>query len=91
MTGSDAKQADYLYQAIVNYYGNLSGSDITTAQVVQRDKIFASGVIECADSLDAQVLALQDQLVTAENAATPAETEAAKKAVVVSAITLLTA
>ncbi|MFT4271807.1 MAG: hypothetical protein QM578_12405 [Pantoea sp.] len=91
MTGSDAKQADVLYMAIVDYYGNISGSDITTAQVSQRDKITASGVIECDDSLDAQILSLQKNYIDAENESTTELMLSNKKSAVESAIALLTA
>lgn len=89
MTGSDAKQADVLYKAIIDYYGNMSGSDITAEQITQRDKITASGVIECDDSLDSQVLALQDALIAADDAATTEEMQAQRKTAIESAITLL--
>lgn len=89
MTGSDAKQADVLYKAIIDYYGNLSGSDITAEQVAQRDKITSSGVIECADSLDSQILALQDDLISADDAATTDEMQSKRKSAIESAITLL--
>ncbi|HBQ0909242.1 TPA: hypothetical protein L7J85_003704 [Klebsiella pneumoniae] len=89
MTGSDAKQADVLFKAIVDYYGNMSGSDITTAQVNQRDKIIASGVIECDASLDSQILSLQDELIEADNALTTEEMYARRKSVIETAINLI--
>lgn len=89
MTGSDAKQADVLFKAIVDYYGNMSGSDITTNQVNQRDKIIASGVIECDASLDSQILSLQDELIEADNALTTEEMYARRKTVIETAINLI--
>ncbi|WP_458020112.1 hypothetical protein [Klebsiella pneumoniae] len=89
MTGSDAKQADVLFKAIVDYYGNMSGSDITTNQVNQRDKIIASGVIECDASLDSQILSLQDELIEADNALTTEEMYARRKSVIETAINLI--
>lgn len=89
MTGSDAKQADVLFKAIVDYYGNMSGSDITTAQVNQRDKIISSGVIECDASLDSQILSLQDELIEADNALTTEEMYARRKSVIETAINLI--
>lgn len=89
MTGSDSKQADVLFKAIVDYYGNMSGSDITTNQVNQRDKIIASGVIECDASLDSQILSLQDELIEADNALTTEEMYARRKSVIETAINLI--
>ncbi|HBY6914450.1 TPA: hypothetical protein MI547_06550 [Klebsiella pneumoniae] len=89
MTGSDARQADVLFKAIVDYYGNMSGSDITTSQVNQRDKIIASGVIECDASLDRQILSLQDELIEADNALTTEEMYARRKFVIETAINLI--
>ncbi|BEG52797.1 hypothetical protein PCS78_06430 [Escherichia coli] len=89
MTGSDAKQADVLFKAIVDYYGNMSGSDITTAQVNQRDKIIASGVIECDDAIDLKILELQDKYIDAENEASTETMLLKRKQVVEEAILLL--
>ncbi|AOA95132.1 hypothetical protein AM387_24915 [Klebsiella pneumoniae] len=89
MTGSDARQADVLFKAIVDYYGNMSGSDITTSQVNQRDKIIASGVIECDASLDSQILSLQNELIEADNALTTEEMYARRKSVIETAINLI--
>ncbi|HCM5538343.1 hypothetical protein M4B63_03260 [Klebsiella pneumoniae] len=89
MTGSDAKQADVLFKAIVDYYGNMSGSDITTSQVNQRDKIIASGVIECDDSIHLKILELQDKYIDAENETSTETMLLKRKQVVEEAIFLL--
>lgn len=89
MQGTDSKQAEWLFRGIVNYYSDISGSEITAAQVATRDKIIANNGIVCDNSLDAQVLALQDAYVAADDATTPADTKAAQKQAIESAIALL--
>ncbi|MDF7658294.1 hypothetical protein PUG81_04880 [Erwiniaceae bacterium L1_54_6] len=91
MTGSESKQASVLYFAIVNYYANMSGSSITQEQITQRDKIIASGCIECDDNLDAKILSLQNALVNANTTTDPDEAISARNTAIESAIQLLTA
>nr|DAV90929.1 MAG TPA: hypothetical protein [Caudoviricetes sp.] len=63
MTGSESRKAQDLFFGIIDYYANLSGTDITEDQLKQRDEIIKSGSIECDDSLDSEILDLQDQFL----------------------------
>lgn len=63
MTGSESRKAQCLFFGIIDYYANLSGADITEDQLKQRDEIIKSGSIECDDSLDSEILDLQDQFL----------------------------
>ncbi|HHE5241965.1 TPA: hypothetical protein ACPEZI_006238 [Klebsiella michiganensis] len=65
MTGTESKQADYLYRGIIDYYSNISGLDITEEQIAMRNKFIKESAIVCDDSLDAQVLDLQDEYIAA--------------------------
>ncbi|HHR1045907.1 TPA: hypothetical protein ACS3AG_001165 [Klebsiella pneumoniae] len=89
MTGSDSKQAETLFLGIVDYYANISGSDITSAQVIQRDKILKFAGIVCDDSLDSEILLLQDEFISADYLPTPDETQAKKNHIIESTIKLL--
>lgn len=82
MNGTASKDADPLYQGILDYYANLSGLDITAAQLVTRDKFKADNGIICADELDAQILAFQDRFVNEDSPAN-------KKSIVLQVIALL--
>lgn len=81
MKGTESKQANELYQGIVNYYAS-SGLEITADEVAQRDSIIANNGIICDDALDEQVLAIQDEFIAAEDAS-------AQKAAIEKAISLL--
>lgn len=63
MTGSESRKAQGLFFGIIDYYANLSGTDITEDQLKKRDEIMKSGSIECDDSLDSEILDLQDQFL----------------------------
>lgn len=63
MTGSESRKAQDLFFGIVDYYSNISCADITEDQLKQRDEIMKSGSIECDDSLDSEILALQDEFL----------------------------
>ncbi|HDX9163502.1 TPA: hypothetical protein RQO67_000801 [Klebsiella michiganensis] len=65
MTGTESKQADYLYRGIIDYYSNISGLDITEEQIAMRNKFIKESAIVCDDSLDAQVLDLQGEYISA--------------------------
>lgn len=65
MNGTDSRQADILYRGIIDYYSNISGLDITLEQMTQRNKFITDSAIVCDDSLDEQVLALQDEYIAA--------------------------
>ncbi|HAT3749756.1 TPA: hypothetical protein I8622_002747 [Klebsiella oxytoca] len=66
MTGTESRQADYLYRGIIDYYSNISGLDITEEQIAMRNKFIKESAIVCDDSLDAQVLELQDEYIAAD-------------------------
>lgn len=63
MTGSESRKAQDLFFGIIDYYANLSGTDMTEDQLIQRDEIMKSGSIECDDSLDSEILDLQEQFL----------------------------
>ncbi|HEB9106389.1 TPA: hypothetical protein R1B15_005201 [Klebsiella aerogenes] len=65
MNGTESRKADYLYRGIIDYYSNISGLDITLEQMTQRNKFIMDSAIVCDDSLDEQVLALQDEYIAA--------------------------
>lgn len=65
MNGTDSRQADILYRGIIDYYSNISGLDITLEQMTQRNKFITDSAIVCDDSLDEQILALQDEYIAA--------------------------
>ncbi|MEB2849483.1 MULTISPECIES: hypothetical protein [Klebsiella] len=65
MNGTDSRQADILYRGIIDYYSNISGLDITLEQMTQRNKFITDSAIVCDDSLDEQVLALQEEYLAA--------------------------
>ncbi|AML34581.1 hypothetical protein [Klebsiella aerogenes] len=65
MNGTETKQVDYLYRGIIDYFSNISGLDITTEQIKLRDKFITESAIVCDDSLDAQVISLQDEFIAA--------------------------
>lgn len=65
MNGTDSRQADILYRGIIDYYSNISGLDITLEQMTQRNKFITDSAIVCDDSLDEQVLALQEEFLAA--------------------------
>ncbi len=89
MHGSDSKQADFLFTAIVEYFSNISGSDITAEQLRKRDTILVNLGIVCDDALDNEILALQERVIISESASTPSEGASLKKAAVEEAINLL--
>lgn len=63
MTGSESRKAQDLFFGIIDYYANLSGTDMTEDQLIQRDEIMKSGSIECDDSLDSEILDLQEHFL----------------------------
>lgn len=65
MNGTDSRQADILYRGIIDYYSSISGLDITFEQMTQRNKFIKDSAIVCDDSLDEQVLALQEEYLAA--------------------------
>ncbi|MEL0414551.1 MULTISPECIES: hypothetical protein [Klebsiella] len=65
MNGTDSRQADILYRGIIDYYSSISGLDITFEQMTQRNKFITDSAIVCDDSLDEQVLALQEEYIAA--------------------------
>ncbi|HBT3052915.1 TPA: hypothetical protein MBE97_000874 [Klebsiella aerogenes] len=65
MNGTESRKADYLYRGIIDYYSSISGLDITLEQMTQRNKFIMDSAIVCDDSLDGQVLALQDEYIDA--------------------------
>lgn len=82
MNGTASKEADPLYQGILDYYANLSGLDITAHQIATRDEFKAANGIVCDNGLDAQVLSLQRRYVSEDSPAN-------KKSIILQAITLL--
>lgn len=65
MNGTETKQVDYLYRGIIDYYSNISGLDITTEQIKLRNKFISESAIVCDDSLDEQIISLQDEFIAA--------------------------
>lgn len=83
MNGTASKDADVLYQGIMEYYAGLSGLEITAAQVATRNNFTAAHGIVCDDSLDQKILAIQDQFGNESN-------PVRRKVLVLQAIALLT-
>ncbi|EPS9754127.1 hypothetical protein ACVNBA_001833 [Klebsiella oxytoca] len=65
MNGTETKQVDYLYRGIIDYFSNISGLDITTEQIKLRNKFISESAIVCDDSLDEQIIRLQDEFIAA--------------------------
>lgn len=76
MKGTKSKDAAIIYRGILDYYTGLSGLEITIDQITKRDKFVKDAALICDDSLDAQVLSLQDEFVNADG-------DAAKQKVIV--------
>lgn len=82
MQGTESKQVFNLYMAIMRYFEDMSGIEVTELQVRQCDWFLSKGGIVCDASLDSQVIALQDAWALADD-------YAAKKLIVKQAIDLL--
>lgn len=89
MQGTQLRELDVLTRAIMEYYANKSGYDITAEDIATRDLVVPWGMRPFPDSLDEQMLALQEQYVQAQDLSTAEATKAAAEAAVVSAISLL--
>lgn len=89
MQGTLLRDLDILTGAIMEYYANKSGYDITVEDIRKRDKVVPWGMRAFPDALDEQMLALQAQWVDAGDLTTPEATAAAREAAVVAAIELL--
>lgn len=89
MKGTLLRDLDILTRAIMEYYANKSGYDITVADIQRRDKVVPGGIRDFPDSLDAQVLALQQLWIDADNLPTPESTAEQKQYAVETAIELL--
>lgn len=63
MTGSESRKAQDLFFGIADYFSNLSYTDMTEDLLKQRNEIMKSGSIECDDSLDSEILDLQEQFL----------------------------
>lgn len=66
MNGTESRKADCLYRGIIEYYSNISGIDITLEQITQRDNFITKSAIVCDDSLDGQVMSLQEEYIAAD-------------------------
>lgn len=68
MKGTQSKEVDVLYRAIVDYYSTMSAIDITQEQLESRNKILKNGGIVCDSDLDQTILELQEKYLLAYNA-----------------------
>ena len=64
MKGTSSKDADVLYKGILEYYANISGLSISGEQLQTRDSFIEDGALICEDSLDEEVLKLQEDFIT---------------------------
>lgn len=67
MNGTESMQVDYLYKGIIDYFSNMSGLDISSSDLIMRDKFIADSAIVCDSSLDDAVIELQDRYIAANN------------------------
>lgn len=89
MNSSNSKQVDTLFRAIVEYFSNISGTDLTQNQMRQRDLILGNLGIICDDSLDGEIIKLQEDLIAAGFKNSPQESSEASRSAVETAINLL--
>lgn len=83
MKGTASKDAGILYRGIIEYFSTISALDATVEMLSKRDKIVADNGIICDDSLDEQVLELQERFISADGDG------ATQKAIVEETLTLL--
>ncbi|APD20656.1 hypothetical protein HOR38_gp01 [Klebsiella phage KPV811] len=89
MQGTLLRDLDILTRAIMEYYANKSGYDITVEDIKRRDKVVPGGIRDFPDTLDEQVLALQQLWIDAEDLTTPEATAEQKQRAVEAAVELL--
>jgi len=65
MKGTQSKEVDVLYRAIVDYYSTMSAIDITQEQLESRNKILKNNGIICDSELDQTILELQEKYLAA--------------------------
>lgn len=89
MQGTNLRDLDILTRAIMEHYANMSGYDITTQDILDRDKIVPYGLRDFPDEWDAAVLAIQDRYISASDLGTPEDTQAVQKECISQAIQIL--
>lgn len=66
MKGTASIEASVLFRGIMDYYTGLSGLEINANQITKRDHFISDGVLICDDSLDEQIMALQERYILAD-------------------------
>lgn len=64
MTGSESRVLQKMMFAIIDYYAN---NDVTEDLEVKIKKIMSSGCIECNNSIDDELISIQDEYIKEKN------------------------